>query len=198
MPGSCPATGQLWSKTSQTLGCVLPCPVGPSGGFLFAPASRHFYAFFNRTTTTTTNCETFPTDGAVRGAIIQVDGGIPATGPDDCGDSHERVWLVSCLATTEPGSGPVLWPAGHRPDRVCRPRRGERVARLAQTTCRVGMAPDLGHNGRAPPVWAFDHPRHDFVLDVLGLSRFGIRGKPRTQIGIGTIDACRKTTDSYR
>jgi len=128
----------------------------------------------------------------------RLDEGIPAPGPDDWGDSHERVRLVRCLGTTEPWSGPVLWPAGRQPDRVCRPRGGERVARLAQTTCRGGMVPDLGHSGRPSPVWALDRPWHDFVLDILGLSRFCIRGQPRTQIGIGTIDACRKDTKSYR
>src|SRR5260370_8942925 len=94
----------------------------------------------------------------------RLDEGIPAPGPDDWGDSHERVRLVRCLGTTEPWSGPVLWPAGRQPDRVCRPRGGERVARLAQTTCSGGMVPRLGPSDGSSPAWVLGCPTDTFLL----------------------------------
>src|SRR5260370_3520153 len=110
----------------------------------------------------------------------RLDEGIPAPGPDDWGDSHERVRLVRCLGTTEPWSGPVLWPAGRQPDRVCRPRGGERVARLAQTTCRGGVGPDSGPNRPPSPAWAPRRPPPEFARDRLCLHRLFPRVPPRT------------------
>src|SRR5258708_3569880 len=127
----------------------------------------------------------------------RLDEGIPAPGPDDWGDSHERVRLVRCLGTTEPWSGPVLWPAGRQPDRVCRPRGGERVARLAQTTCRGGVVSALRPIGRPFPRLALYLPLPQFVPCTLCLHPFFLVSHPRTHTGIGPIDASPQKTQRY-
>src|SRR5258708_13295588 len=104
---------------------------------------------------------------ASRSEHNRLDEGIPAPGPDDWGDSHERVRLVRCLGTTEPWSGPVLWPAGRQPDRVCRPRGGERVAPLGQTTFPGGVVPDLCPNRPPSPLWRSYLPPPQFSSPIL-------------------------------